>query len=103
MFSRFVRFTEKRLAKFQIGISNEIPTVNPPNLDADSACATIDDHLKRGELRKWIDCSGTGQYVVVQLMVTNYLTLCELEVYGYCKSPLYRRWYTGISLVYGRI
>lgn len=47
------------------------------------SCATHLNALGRGET-KFIQCSTpkSGRYVVVNLRITEYLTLCEVEVYA---------------------
>ena len=76
-----LRFTAERLADFQIGTTFNNPSVTAPVLGAYSVCASQGDALGAGKTKDFA-CDSTGRYVIVQLKGANFLTLCEVEVYG---------------------
>ena len=77
----FTFSTATRLSNFQIGATNTSPQARAPAIGNYQACAHVGGALAAGETRS-ITCNGKGRYVIVQLKGRNYLTLCEVEVYG---------------------
>ena len=77
----FTFSTATRLSNFQIGTTNTSPQARAPAIGNYQACAHVGGALAAGETRS-ITCNGKGRYVIVQLKGRNYLTLCEVEVYG---------------------
>ena len=77
----FAFSTATRLANFQIGTTNTSPQAQAPAIGNYQACAHVGGALGAGETRS-IACNGKGRYVIVQLKGRNYLTLCEVEVFG---------------------
>jgi hypothetical protein len=71
----------KRLANFNVGVTNTNPSEQTPTPINIEVCATQEAALAAGET-KTFDCVATGRYVVVQLNGTGFLTLCEVEVLG---------------------
>ena len=69
-----------RLRNFQMGTTNTSPQQQAPANGNYRVCATRGPALGRGETGSF-DCNGTGRYVIVQLKYSNYLTLCEVEVF----------------------
>jgi hypothetical protein len=82
---KFVKFhcLAERLSNFDISVTNWDPQdmAPSPSLLKDDVCATENGRLGAGET-KVIPCVKVGRYVIVQLKGRNYLTMCELEVYG---------------------
>ena len=77
--------TANRLRDFQIGVSNFNPGSVDPNLYRSSdykTCAKYRPAMGPGEYRSF-DCFDQGRYVIVQLSAHDYLTLCEVEVFGH--------------------
>jgi hypothetical protein len=71
----------ERLTHVKVGLASVNPQVQAPAEGNYEVCATVDDVLAAGE-NKLIKCSGTGRYLVIQLPAEQYLTLCEVEVFG---------------------
>ncbi|GMH44697.1 hypothetical protein BSKO_12649 [Bryopsis sp. KO-2023] len=68
-----------RLKFMEISVGDKQPyTLNP-------SCVT-GGQAGRGEAKSW-KCDLTGRYVTVSLRATNYLTLCEVQVYGLVNTP----------------
>ena len=76
-----LQFTAERLADFQIGTTFNNPSVTAPVIGEYSVCASQGAALDAGETKDFV-CDAKGRYVIVQLKGANYLTLCEVEVYG---------------------
>ena len=72
----------ERLADYIVAVTTEEPPVN--------ALMNLDDYARCGQYEGTpaevsnIDCiAGTiGRYLYVYLPSTNYLTLCEVQIYG---------------------
>ena len=79
-FNYFVFLEGTRLANFQIGTTNTNPTQTAPAVGNYRPCAVNGGAMEKGEC-KAIDCHSKGRYLVVQLRGSNYLTLCEVQVY----------------------
>jgi hypothetical protein len=71
----------ERLQDFVIGLTDFDPAVSAPTVDTLRVCATSEQAVTRGASALF-DCEERGRYLVVQLKGTNYLTACEVEVYG---------------------
>ncbi|GMH44734.1 hypothetical protein BSKO_12686 [Bryopsis sp. KO-2023] len=68
-----------RLKFMEISVGDKQPyTFNP-------SCVTGGEE-GRGEAKSW-KCALTGRYVTVSLHATNYLTLCEVQVYALVNTP----------------
>ena len=78
---RFIFLSANRLANFQIGTTNVSPDTTAPAVGSYDACAHSDGALGAGETKSF-DCAAKGRYVIVQLKGSNYLTLCEVQVFG---------------------
>jgi hypothetical protein len=82
--SEHVHLIDDRLTNFVVGLTKTSPNVRAPADGNYDVCASVTDSLRSGETRT-LSCIGTGRYLVVQLMGTNFLSLCEVEVYsGIC-------------------
>ena len=79
-FNYFTFLEGNRLAYFQIGTTNTNPTQTAPAVGNYPACAVNGGSMEKGECKAF-DCHSKGRYLVVQLRGTNYLTLCEVQVY----------------------
>ena len=77
----FLLFPAERLNNFVIGVTDNDPRIMKPTPESLDLCATNTQAIGRGA-SKAFECEASGQYVVVQLKGRNYLTLCEVEVYG---------------------
>ena len=75
-------FAADRLSDFNILVGD---TFSESSFDSSgySTCASVQGALGAGETKE-INCNQavTGRYVVAQLTGSNYLTICEFEVYG---------------------
>jgi hypothetical protein len=75
----------ERLANFNVGVTNSDPSKVAPAPGGYTLCATQGPYI---DYRSVLSCNGapktlTGRYVVVQFAsVSNYLTLCEVQVFG---------------------
>jgi len=72
-----------RLADFVVGVSNLSPEQRAPKVGSYPVCATFNGAPTKQEPIT-LTCKGapTGRYIVVQLLNTNYLEICELEVFS---------------------
>lgn len=73
-----------RLANFQTGVTNTDPASSAPKVGGYSVCGTMGGAVGGGATHTF-ECPGcgvTGRYAVVQLKGTNYLTLCEVRIFG---------------------
>ena len=77
-----------RLKRFQMGLSSMSPEDLAPFIDNYAPCATVEEPLGLSETRAF-QCVGRGRYFIVQLLYREFLTLCEVEVYGSRKSAAY--------------
>ena len=79
---KFTVFAEERLADFNILVGNEFDSVNNTPSGFWGICAHVEGHLGSGETRS-IPCGTpmTGRYVLLELQDTQFLTICEFEVY----------------------
>ena len=75
------QISAERLTNFKIGLTNISPQQQAPAVGNYKECATVNERLGAGE-KKSVACSGQGRYLVIQLIPKNYLTLCEVEVFG---------------------
>ena len=71
----------ERLSNFKIGLTNINPEEKAPAVGIYEECVTVNELLGAGQ-KKLVACSGKGRYLVIQLIPKNYLTLCEVEVFG---------------------
>ncbi len=80
-----VFFSGDRLADFYVGVSDDSPTaVTPsPSPRTYAVCHHYIETVLQGA-RVRIVCGSplVGRYVIIQLTGTNYLTMCEVEVYS---------------------
>ena len=79
-------FSEERLADFIVAVSdNSSPPVDVNDLDGYTRCG---QYSGTPGLESTITCPADvgGQYVYIYLPGANYLTLCEVEVYGTSKA-----------------
>lgn len=76
-----IQIPAERLSNFQIGTSNTSPQTKAPTLVNYDVCATHSGALGAGET-KAIECNAKGHFLIIQLKGKNYLTLCEVEVFG---------------------
>ena len=78
----FNSFLAERLADFTVAVGNSF---DPDRLDPTrfTPCRHVEGHLDLSEIRTiHCDTPVSGRYVTLYLTQKNYLTLCELEVYG---------------------
>jgi hypothetical protein len=77
------KISGNRLRNFRIGVTDCHPRKKKPNLRNYRLCSAYRGHLGRGQTRNF-RCRRTlyGRYVIVQLVGREYLTLCEVEVFG---------------------
>ncbi len=76
---------ETRALNLRVGFTNIMPVVGQPlALDAYTLCAEKPGLM--GEVGV-VNCPYTfsGRYLVVQFRTTNYMHVCEIEIYGYRK------------------
>jgi hypothetical protein len=79
-------FAGNRLANFQTGVTDVNPSSSAPRVGAYKVCNVMAGAVGRGASYtfKCPGCGVTGRYAIVQLRGRNYLTLCEVRVFG-CK------------------
>ncbi len=81
----YVSLAENRIQDFVLYVSDSFD----PNAFDNSqytACTYDDQEWGAGETRDFgCDEQVFGRYVILQLADANWLTICELEVYGGCK------------------
>ena len=72
-----------RLSNINIGTTDIDPSVSAPTLDTMTVCARDDNPMVLGEIRPFC-CGTSGRYLVVMLDKPDgeFLTLCEVEVFG---------------------
>ena len=76
---------EERLNNFIIGLTNTVPTEQPPTIDRYNVCYQYNGKPPR--ITFTVSCNQTtppGRYLVIQLPATEYLNIYEVEVYGKC-------------------
>ena len=73
-------YTDMRLRDFRIGTTNKDPERVSPSPDNYDTCASQDGAMRSSEY-KIFDCTTRGRYVIIQLTKSEYLTLCEVEVF----------------------
>ena len=82
-----IPIADGRLENFVVGLSDTDPASVPPVLNNYDVCTTYPGLAADGAVLS-LDCTQTagptGRYLIVQLQGTNYLTLCEVEVFE-CK------------------
>ncbi len=74
-----------RGTNLRVGITDIKPVVGQP-LDIDAYTLCEEKHGVMGEIGV-VNCPDTffGRYLVVQFRTTNYMHVCEIEIYGYRK------------------
>ena len=70
-----------RLSLLRIGTTNTDSQNSAPTISNINVCVRQKEHLGPGEIRAF-PCMATGRYVVIVLEKKDFLTLCEVEVYG---------------------
>ena len=71
-----------RLSKFKIGLTNKNPLQNRPTATNVYVCVTQRHALDRAETRNYA-CGKEGRHVVVLMEKKEFLTLCEVAVFGW--------------------
>ena len=73
----------ERNANFVVGVTNTDPNTVAPTPDGLTLCAQYPGTSATGDIID-LTCESpvTGQYLVVQLRGTNFLSLCEVQVSG---------------------
>ena len=66
---------------FQIGWSNSSPSVVVPSTNNYNVCATHPTGMEPGEYKEF-ECPAQDRYVIIQLLIQESLTLCEVKVFG---------------------
>ena len=75
-------FSDWRLRTFKIGTTYVNPRDTAPTADSISVChSSQNDALRKAEARSF-NCVVKGRYVVILQGEVQFLTLCEVEVYG---------------------
>ena len=71
------------LQNFNVGLTDRDPTVIGPYPGGYHLCARVRDKLAISTTTT-ITCNPnvSGRYLVIQLMITQYLNMCEVEVYA---------------------
>ena len=75
-------FSDQRLRKIHIGLSDVSPVLVPPSLTNFAQCAYFDGIVGNGATQSF-SCPGegvTGRYLIVQVEHSDVLTICEAEV-----------------------
>jgi hypothetical protein len=72
---------DHRLDHVQMGMTNSNPRVTSPSAVTYTACAAEPRVFGNAATRSFT-CDAKGRYLVVQLQNKDYLTLCEVEVFG---------------------
>ena len=76
--------SDGRLENLLVGLSDTDPASVTPVLNNYDVCTTYPGPAADGAVLS-LDCTQTdgltGRYVIIQLQGTNYLTLCEVEVF----------------------
>ena len=93
-----MQFSADRLNNLILGLTDTSPDQLTPMVGKYDQCATQVPALGRGEIKEF-SCNQQGRYVIVQTNTRNYLTLCEVEVYGGKKHLTYI-YVTDIPLMY---
>jgi len=78
----------ERLRNFYVGVTNDSPVANKPNLYNYDVCAINSAPIGAGATKAFA-CGKNGRYVIVQQIYSDYLTICEVKVYakGTTKAP----------------
>ena len=71
-----------RLSNFKIGVTNRNPLENRPNAINLYVCVTR-RHKMGGSERRDFKCGREGRHVVVLMEKKEFLTLCEVAVFGW--------------------
>ena len=71
----------ERLSRIQIGTTDVSPSTVAPALTNYKVCHYFAGAIRAG-ISQSVWCGTIGRYLVIQLKTTQYLTLCEVEVYG---------------------
>ena len=82
----FFSMTAERLRDFIVSLTNTPTTVQTPTTNNDNVCYRYSG--VPSPLTFTVTCEQTtsaGRYLVIQLPVTEYLNIVEVEVYGYGK------------------
>ena len=84
----FFPFEDHRLDNVEVLVNNRDPASDPPtgyDRASNGFCAISNGVVPRGGSRD-LPCGLSGRYVIVYMAHKDFLTLCEVEVYGY--APL---------------
>ena len=75
--------TGRRLRNFRVGVTNNNPRRVRPNINNYHLCSHHRGAAGRGQLLN-LNCRRRlyGRYVIVQIHGRQYLTLCEVQVFG---------------------
>ena len=73
--------TADRLREFQIGTTDTSPKEESPTLNSYDVCVINNVSVGSGVF-KLFDCSATARYVIIQQRIPEFLTLCEVKVFG---------------------
>ena len=78
--------TEGRLKDFIVSLTNTPTTVQTPTIDNDNVCYRY--YGVPPDQTFTVTCEKNtiaGRYLVIQIPITEYLNIVEVEVYGYGK------------------
>ena len=81
---------DQRLSNVRIGVSNTSPESQAPTVENQNICASHDPALGMGET-KALSCDAAGRYVTIIIEKEDYLTLCEVRVYGSMYTALFMK------------
>ena len=91
-----------RLRNIQIGWSSSSPGVVAPLTNNYNVCATYPFFMTRSEYKEF-ECPAQSRYVIIQLLIKGYFTLCEVKVFGgmfiYSNICSYILWCVTLCLV----
>jgi len=87
----------ERLRNFYLGVTDDNPVANKPNLDNYDVCEINSAPIGAGATKAFA-CGKRGRYVIVQQIYSDYLTIAEVKVYAKeettpaaaCKNKLQR-------------
>ena len=73
-----------RLSHIRIGVTDNNPKEHPPNVTNLTVCARKNTSMEDGS--ESFPCTARGRYLVIINEAKDFLTLCEVEVYGHQQS-----------------
>ena len=77
----FFMFTADRLRFAYLGVTDVSPATKRPTTANINVCHISNRLIGKGEVARF-PCGKSGRYVALVLKYKNFLTICEVKVYG---------------------